>query len=93
MPEQPTYESINLSRHRGRGLIVDRAPQHAKISVTALFDRAPWVALYLLEPDMLNVADQVLYRITGWDPTDATLTIELVEDWRPKKSEAAGAES
>jgi hypothetical protein len=33
--------------------------------------------------DMINVGDQVLYRVTGWDPESATLLLDLVEDWRP----------
>jgi hypothetical protein len=34
--------------------------------------------------DLVNIAEQVLYRITGWDAESGNLLIDLVEDWRTK---------
>lgn len=81
MPDQPEYEYVQVTRVRGRGLVVDTAPRHTKITLGILADGR--FGIHFLRPDVINLADQVIYRITGWDPTDSTLTLELVEDWRP----------
>ena len=80
----PGLGELQLSRQLGRGLVVDQAPAHARMALHVLA-----VAQYgtrFQEPDMINVGDQVLYQVTGWDPESATLLLNLVEDWRPKPS-------
>ncbi len=77
MPE-PT--DIQITRKLGHGLIVDTAPHHTRMTLHVLAE-ASWGAR-LQGPDLINIADQVLYRVTGYDPESATLLLELVEDWR-----------
>ncbi|GGS41762.1 hypothetical protein F2B00_03485 [Streptomyces parvus] len=77
---QPEHEAIQLTRHLGKGTTVDVAPQHAKMAVDYLAHPGTYLRV---ESGDIVIADQVVYRITGYDPTDYTLTLELVQDWRP----------
>ena len=83
------YESVGVSREQGRGVVVDRAPAHTKFGLPALLHNNG--LLEVPANDRVTIASQVQYRITGWDPSDGSLTAELVEDWRP--GEAIRAES
>ncbi|MGW1616349.1 hypothetical protein ACWCQZ_44275 [Streptomyces sp. NPDC002285] len=83
----PGLGEIQLTRQLGRGLIVDTAPPRARIALTVLASRG-WGAS-LSGDDHINVADQVLYQVVGYDPESASLLLKLVEDWRPK-AEPAG---
>jgi hypothetical protein len=76
-----TYEGIVFSREMGRGVAITIAPKHSKISLGVLV--TPTVLIRETAPGHLLFADQVEYVITGYDPADATLTLELVEDYRP----------
>lgn len=76
MPE-PT--DIVFTRHRGRGITVDTAPEHSRIQLQALMDR--YAYLHMPTPDVIVFADQVVYRITGYN--EGMLELELVEDLRP----------
>lgn len=78
----PGLGEIQLTRHLGRGLVVDTAPARARIALTVLASRG-WGAA-LSGDDHINVADQVLYQVVGYDPKSACLLLNLVEDWRPK---------
>jgi hypothetical protein len=75
---------IQLTRQLGRGVIVEAAPQRALIGLRIIRDMA-WPANIVNDsaPDLVNVADQVLYRVVGYDPEHASLIVDLVEDWRP----------
>lgn len=75
------YEGIIFSRELGRGIAITTAPAHSKISLSALV--TPSVHIRETVPGHLLFADQVEYVITGYDPGDATLTLELVKDYRP----------
>lgn len=77
----PGYGDIQLTRKLGHGLIVDHAPARARIALSVLVD-AKWGAR-LERSDLVNIGDQVLYRVTGYDPESAALLLDLVEDWRP----------
>lgn len=77
----PGLGEIQLTRHLGRGFVVDTAPARARIALTVLASRG-WGAV-LSGDDLVNVADQVLYRVVGYDPGSASLVLDLVEDWRP----------
>lgn len=81
----PGIGEIQVSRHRGRGVVVDAAPARALLGLRIIRDIA-WPANIagVGDPDLVNIADQVLYRVTGYDPATASLIVELVEDWRPK---------
>lgn len=70
---------IVLSRVRGRGVTVDEAPQRALIAVQMLASADVYVRVI---HDVIEIADQVAYRITGYDPQQAALTVTLVKDWR-----------
>ena len=85
----PGLDEIQLSRHRGRGIVVDHAPPRALIGLRIIRDLA-WPAniAEVGDPDLVNIADQVLYRVVGYDPNTASLIVDLVEDWRPKLTEA-----
>jgi hypothetical protein len=78
--EQPIGD-IQLTRHLGHGLVVDTAPRRSRIALTVLAD-AKWGAT-VASNDQVNIADQVLYQVVGYDPEAAVLVLELVEDWRP----------
>lgn len=71
---------IVMSRVRGRGVTVDEAPQRALIAVQMLAASAD-VYVRVIN-DVIEIADQVAYRITGYDPQQAALTVTLVKDWR-----------
>jgi hypothetical protein len=75
----PEYGDIQITRHLGIGVKVDTAPQRAKMHVDALVS-----GMYLrVENGDIVIADQVVYRITGYDPANCALTLELLMDWGP----------
>jgi hypothetical protein len=80
-PEATEPADIQLTRKLGHGLIVDNAPPRAR---KALADHANtgWGAR-VQGADCINIGDQVLYQVTGYNPASASLLLELVEDWRP----------
>lgn len=77
----PGLGDIQLTRQLGRGLIVVTAPARARMALAVLAD-AKWGAA-MQGTDLINIADQVLYQVVGYDPASASLVLELVEDWRP----------
>jgi hypothetical protein len=79
----PGYAEIQVTRERGRGVIVETAPPRALIGLRIIRDLA-WPANIadVGDPDLVNIADQVLYRVVGYDAGHASLVVELVEDWR-----------
>ncbi|MET8978554.1 hypothetical protein ABZX85_23340 [Streptomyces sp. NPDC004539] len=80
---------IQISRHLGIGLKVEAAAQRAKMHVDALAS-----GMYLrVENGDIVIADQVVYRITGYDTADCTLTLELLKDWRPGQKDDPNAET
>jgi hypothetical protein len=76
-----TYEDLQISLVLGRGIVVDTAPEHTKISVGVLANNP--LGLTFEYPDGIRIAQQVGYEITGYDPDDCALTLRLVRDWRP----------
>ena len=80
----PGIGEIQVTRHLGRGVIVEAAPQRALLGLRIIRDLA-WPANIVNDsaPDLVNIADQVLYRVVGYDAGHASLVVELVEDWRP----------
>jgi hypothetical protein len=84
------YGHVQVTRHLGKGVTVDAAPQRAKMDVGLLTHPG----LYLrVEAGDIVLADQVVYRITGYDPDDYTLTLELLTDWRPGEKDDPNAKS
>jgi hypothetical protein len=77
----PGPGEIVLTRELGRGLVVLSADRRSRITLELLAN-GTW-GLDMCGPDLINIADQVLYQITGYDPESCALTLELVEDWRP----------
>ena len=86
----PEPAELQLSRHRGRGIVVDTAPPRTLMALTVLANGA-WWGTRIQGPDLVNVAEQVLYKVTGYDPEHAALVLELVEDWRPSVKEQRDA--
>ncbi|WP_406156927.1 hypothetical protein [Streptomyces canus] len=84
MTDKPEPASIVFTRHRGQAITVDHAPAHARIDVRVLADR--YAYLHMPAPDRIVFADQVVYKITGYN--EGTLELELVEDWRPAAAPA-----
>lgn len=84
------YGDIQLTRHLGRGVVVDEAPQRAKMHVDAVGRPGLFIRV---EGGDINIADQVVYRITGYNPADCTLTLELVKDYRPGQKDDPSAEA
>lgn len=79
--ERPGIGDIQLTSQLGYGLRVDTAPVRTRMALTVLADHG-WGAT-MRGADCVNIADQVLYRVVGYDPESAALLLELVEDWRP----------
>lgn len=77
----PGLGEIQLTRQRGHGLRVDTAPPRARMALAVLADHGHGLAMQ--DTDLINIADQVLYQVVGYDPESAALVLELVEDWRP----------
>lgn len=75
---------VDIVRQLGRGLIVQTAPHRTRMSLTVLADHG-W-GLTMHGPDLINIADQVLYQVTGYDPEATSLLLELVEDWRQNQN-------
>lgn len=69
---------------------VDEAPQRAKMDVDLLAQ--PGLYLRVAHGDVV-IADQVVYRITGYNPDDCMLLLELVKDWRPGQKDDPNAEA
>lgn len=81
------YGDVQLTRHLGKGVTVDTAPQRAKMYVGALASN-----MYLrIDGGDIVIADQAAYRIAGYDPADCTLTLELLNDWRPGQKDDPNA--
>jgi hypothetical protein len=78
----PGIGEIQLNRKLGHGLIVTAAPPRARMALAVLANTG-WGAR-VQGADCINIGDQVLYQVTGYDPEHAALLLELVEDWRPK---------
>lgn len=76
----PEYADIAFTRHRGSGITIDHAPPHTRLELRVLLDR--YAYLHMPTPDTIVFADQVVYRITSFDPAAGLFTLELVEDWR-----------
>ncbi|MFE2965534.1 hypothetical protein ACFXKC_18010 [Streptomyces sp. NPDC059340] len=77
----PGIGDIQLTRKLGHGLIVDNAPPRTRMALAVLANTG-WGAR-VQGADCINIGDQVLYRVTGYDPEHAALLLDLVEDWRP----------
>lgn len=86
----PEYGDIQISRQLGIGVTVDTAPQRAKMDVDAIGGPGLFIRV---EGGDINIADQVVYRITGYNPDDCTLTLELLKDWRPGEKDDPNAEA
>lgn len=76
----PEYADIAFTRHRGRSITIDHAPSHTRLELRVLLDR--YAYLHMPTPDTIVFADQVVYRITDYNPAAGMFTLELVEDWR-----------
>jgi PAS domain-containing protein len=85
---EPEYGDVQLTRRLGIGVTVDSAPQRAKMHVDLL--ARPGLYIRAEDGDIV-IADQVVYRITGYDPADYTLALELVADWRPGQKDDPNA--
>lgn len=79
----PGLGEIQVTRQRGRGVVVDHAPQRALIGLHAVWEIGPANLEDVGDTDLINVADQVLYRVVGYTEESAALIVDLVEDWRP----------
>lgn len=86
----PEYGDIRLTRHLGIGVTVDSAPQLAKMDVDILGQPGLYIRI---EHGDIVIADQVVYRITGYDPANRTLALELLKDWRPGQKDDPNAET
>ena len=89
-PVPVEYGEIQVTRHLGRGIVVDIASENAKASIAILASTDPSVRI---DNGAVRIADQVLYEITGYDPADATLTLRLVRDWRPGQKDDPASEA
>jgi aminoglycoside/choline kinase family phosphotransferase len=71
--------AIKFTRHQGQGITVDEAPPQVRMDIRVLADR--YAYLHMPTPDRIVFADQVVYKITGYEA--GALELELLEDWRP----------
>lgn len=86
----PERGDIQLTRHLGIGVTVDSAPQRATMDVDLLGQPGLYIRV---ENGDVVIADQVVYRITGYDPANCTLTLDLIKDWRPGQKDDPNAET
>ncbi|MFE0470486.1 hypothetical protein ACFW2V_02570 [Streptomyces sp. NPDC058947] len=84
------YGHLQVTRHLGIGLKVDTAPQRTKCAIDALTGQPTYLRV---DNGHIVIADQVVYQITGYDPADYTLTLELVKDYRPGQKDDPNAET
>lgn len=83
------HGEIQLTRHLDKGVTVDTAPQRAKMDIDVLGQPGLYIRV---EGGDINIADQVVYRITSYNPDDCTLILELLTDWRPGQKDDPHAE-
>lgn len=76
----PGLGDIQLTRQLGHGVRVDTAPARAQMALNVLTEHG-WGAA-LVGADQVNIADQALYQVVGYDAESAALILELAEDWR-----------
>lgn len=74
------YADIVFTRHRGQAITIDHAPPRTRLELRVLLDR--YAYLHMPTADTIVFADQVVYRITGYDIPAGVLTLQLVDDWR-----------
>lgn len=84
----PEYGDIQLTRRLGVGVTVDEAPERAKMDVDLLGQSGLYIRI---EHGDVVIADQVVYRITGYDPASCTLKLDLITDWRPGQKDDPSA--
>lgn len=77
-----SYEDVVFTRRLGHPISVDTAPRHTKMSLALLLTNGAYIHVH--GSGHLVFADQVEYVITGYDPDDCALTLELVKDHRPE---------
>lgn len=58
---------------------VDEAPEEALISLSLLDGAVLDIVVY---DDKVNIGNQVLYQVVGWDAEKRALKVKLVEDYR-----------
>lgn len=83
------HGEVQLTRRLGIGVTVDSAPQKAKMHVDVIAQPGLYIRV---EGGDIVIADQVVYRITGYNPDDCMLALDLVTDWRPGQKDAPQAE-
>ncbi|MEI5100331.1 hypothetical protein RB200_19610 [Streptomyces sp. PmtG] len=76
----PGLGDITITRQLGRGLVILTAPRRARMALAVFGDRG-W-GVIMAGGDQINIADQVLYQVVGYDAESACLVLDLVEDWR-----------
>jgi hypothetical protein len=79
---------MQVTRHMGIGLKVDTAPQRTKFDLGVFTQTATYLRV---DGGHIIIADQVVYEVTGYDPADCTLTLELVKDYRPGQADDPNA--
>jgi hypothetical protein len=85
---EPEYGEVQLTRRLGIGVTVDSTPQRARMDI----DLIAQPGLYIrVEGGDIVIADQVVYRITGYNRQDCTLALELIKDWRPGQKDDPNA--
>lgn len=68
------------------GVRVDRADETSAISLVLLAESCPH--FMRVAGDLITIADQVVYRVTGYDFENKALLVRLVEDRRTAPPDA-----
>ncbi|MDJ0460621.1 hypothetical protein [Streptomyces sp. H27-C3] len=79
-------DDIVLTTERGRALTVVQAPHRSSMALNMITEHKAY--LRMPTPDLIEIANQVVYRVTGYDAAACTLLLELAEDWRPNPTQA-----
>ncbi|MGH3834184.1 MAG: hypothetical protein ACRDSF_00550 [Pseudonocardiaceae bacterium] len=66
-----------------RGPVVTRAPRTTRISLALIQQSDP--RSLVVTGNTIAIADQVVYRVTGWDAHGSALLCELSEDRRAQR--------
>ncbi|MEW2568388.1 hypothetical protein [Streptomyces sp. NPDC047070] len=78
----PEPGHLEVTRKIGHGLVVNEAPPRISLALAFLPELCSSWGLNIEGGDKLNVAEQVLYQVVGYDPHAQALLLDLVEDWR-----------
>ena len=84
---EPTTGAIVLRRERGIGVTVVEAPERTTMALDFLARSDAYTRVH---DGVIEIADQVAYRVRGYDLASWSLVLDRVADWRTDATARAG---